>query len=357
VRRPATFALFIILLMSACGPRDDLQEIEFQIPVTVQEVALGAVEDRVVATGSLRATEVVNLMVESGGVLEIARGADGRRLGEGDPVRAGQAIAEITGEDARLAARTAATRQRFEATKSDHEATLELYEQGLITETELRSSETRLEDARLEYDRSRHTEQRNRLSTPIDGVILNLARDQTGQPLASGQLVDPGLVVARVAPTANLVADVDLVGPDVAHVRVGLGARVRHHAWEDRSFEGTVIRLAPTIDPVTRALRAEVEVGNHDGALRPGMFVEVTIIVTRRDQVPVVPRAAVTDRGGKRVVFVLRGQRVARREVTLGLGDDEVVEVRDGVEAGEKVVTRGLETLTDQTRVRVTGSQ
>ena len=113
--------------------------------------------------------------------------------------------------------------------------------------------------------------------------------------------------------------------------------------------------LAPTIDPVTRALRSEVEVDNADGLLRPGMFVEVAVVGELRENVPVVPREAITDRGGKRVVFVLTGQRVALRDVSLGLGDDDRVEIRDGVSEGERVVVRGLETLTDQTRVRVTG--
>ncbi len=55
------------------------------------------------------------------------------------------------------------------------------------------------------------------------------------------------------------------------------------------------------------------------------------------------------------MVFVLEGQRVSRREVVLGFGDDEMVEVREGVEPGARVVVRGLETLTDGTRVRVSG--
>ena len=116
-----------------------------------------------------------------------------------------------------------------------------------------------------------------------------------------------------------------------------------------------MVRLAPSVDPITRALRAEVEVDNREALLRPGMFVEVTVVVERRIDVAVVPREAVTDRGGRRVVFVLTGQRVALREVELGLGDDEVVEIRSGVEPGDRVVLRGHETLTDQTRVRVTG--
>ena len=353
---PSVLLLATFLLLVACGGDDDIGQVEFRVPVSVEEVATGDVEDRVVATGTLRTLELVNLQVETGGVLQISRGPSGRRLGEGDRVRAGQLVAEITGEDVRVAARTDATRGRFEAARSDLEATRSLFEQGLITDADLRNAETAVEEARIEYDRSLLTEVRTRLVTPIDGVILRLARDTQGQPLASGQLVAPGLVVAQIAQTGDLIADVDLVGPDVARVAEGMTTRVRHHAWEDRTFVGRVVRLAPMIDATTRALRAEVEVDNDDGLLRPGMFVEVTIVGERREGVPVVPREAVADRGADRVVFVLRGQRVARREVVLGLGDDEIVEVREGLEAGERVVIRGLETLTDQTRVRVTGA-
>ena len=148
----------------------------------------------------------------------------------------------------------------------------------------------------------------------------------------------------------------DLLGTDLARARAGLPARVRHHAWNKQSFEGTLERLAPAVDPTTRTLRAEVGVKNADGLLRPGMFVEVTLIVERRTEVPVVPREAVTERGGTKVVFIVEQQKAFRREVTLGLGDDDIVEIRGGVEVGERVVVRGLETLTDGTNVTVSGT-
>lgn len=353
--RSAALVVAAGLLVASCGPGAGEDEVEFRVPVAVEEVVRATVEDTIITTGTLRPAEVVTLTVESVGVLEIGSNASGRRLAEGDPVRAGDVIARVTGEDARLAARTEATRQRFEAAEQDLEATVQLHRQGLITDAQLQTAETEYEEARLGFDRSRHTEARNNLVTPIDGVILRLARDAQGQPIASGQLVAPGQAIAQVAPTRLLVADVDVVGPDVARISVGQAARVRHLAWPDHSFVGTVVRLAPTIDPATRALRSEVEVDNADGLLRPGMFVEVAVVGEVREDVPVVPREAITDRGGKRVVFVLTGQRVARRDVALGLGDDERVEIRDGVSEGERVVVRGLETLTDQTRVRVTG--
>jgi membrane fusion protein (multidrug efflux system) len=360
--RPSVIFIFTLLAGSAfitgCSPDRQVDEVDFLVPVSVSEVGTANVEDQIVSTGSLRASEMVRLEVETGGVLEFAKNSQGRRFAEGDRVKAGDIIARITGEDVRIAARTEATHQRFKAAQDDFEATKNLYKDGFKSKSEFLTAQSNLETARMDYEQSLNAEKRSQLTTPIDGVILRLARDQENQnqPFASGQYVKPTFEIARIAPTDHLIADVDLVGQDVARVSVGLSARVRHYAWEDQDFPGNVIRLAPMIDPVTRALRAEVEVKNPEGKLRPGMFVEVEIIKEQRKDVTVVPREAVTDRGGKWVVFILKGQRVAMKEVTLGLGDDDIVEIREGIAVGERVVTRGLETLTDQTRVRVTGT-
>jgi RND family efflux transporter MFP subunit len=352
-RAAAITAVTAAVLLAGCTADVDQQAVEFRVPVSVEQVGVATIEDRIVTTGTLRPRELVTLNVLDTGLLEIGEGASGR-LSEGDVVKAGDEIARIVGEDVRIAARLSAARRAYEAARSDLEANMELFDRGLINQIVIDGKESSVEDTKLEYERARRTEDRNRLITPIDGVILKLARDSDGQLLANGQLVSPGQVVAQIGPLDPLVADVDLIGDDIATVRVGLEARARYHAWGDRTFSGKVLRLAPTVDQRTRALRAEVEVANHDRLLRPGMFVEVTLIGDRRENVTVIPRRALTERGGRRVVFVLRGQRVARQEVTLGLGDDEVVEVREGVEPGDRVVVRGLETLTDQMFVRVT---
>jgi len=345
-----------VLLLAGCGGGDQGNEVEFKVPVSVREVGTATVEDRIVATGTLRAERIVSLRAESAGLLQIATAASGRRLAEGDRVASGQAIAEITGEDVRLAARTDSNRSRYQVALRDYESKKLLFEEGLISDTELQSAESALADARLELDRSLFTESRSKLLTPMSGVLLQLARDENGQPLADGQLVSAGQMLAQVANTAKLVADINLVGPDAAKVKPGQEVRLRHHAWEDSTFPGRVIRLAPSVDPTTRTLRVEVELDNRAGRLRPGMFIEATVVAERRADAVVVPRAAVTERAGRKVLFVLKGQKVELREVGLGLGDDDVVEVRGGIESGERVVIKGLETLTDGARVRVSGS-
>ena len=340
--------------ITACAPDGAQQEVEFRVPVAVEEVGTATLENRIVTTGTLRPPEIVTLSVLDSGVLEIARGPNGHRLAEGDTVKAGTEIARIIGEDVRITARGAAAQRAFDAARAEVEANREIFKRGLINRTVLDTSESKYENAKIDLDKSRRTEDRNRMVTPIDGVVLKLARDSNSQLLANGQLVSIGQVVAQIAPLDPLVADVDLIGDDIAAVHEGLEARARYHAWGDITFKGKVLRLAPMVDQRTRALRAEVEIDNEEQRLRPGMFVEVTLIGERRENVPVVPRTAVTERGGRRVVFAVASQRVAMREVAIGLGDDEFLEVRRGVEPGERVVVRGLETLTDQMLVRVT---
>ena len=343
-------------LLFACDTSVNEQNVEFRVPVSVEEVGTATIEDQITTTGTLRTTEAVTLDVLMNGRLAINQGPAGRLYAEGDVVHTGDEIARIVGEDVRLAARMAAAKTHYDAARTEVEAKQKLFDKKMISETDFQKLKDTYEEAKLELEKARHTQDRNLLVTPIDGVILKLARDDQGQLMANGQLVNPGQMVAQIAPLDVLIADVDLVGKDIALAKTGLEARARYQAWDEREFSGKVLRLAPIIDPKTRALRAEVQIENHDGLLRPGMFVEVTIIGARHENVPVVPRRALTDRGGRRVVFVLKGQRVVRQEVTLGLGNDELVEVKEGVQPGDRVVVRGLETLTDQMHVRVTGS-
>ena len=349
-------AIALLALAGGCAPPTPAVEADFRIPVEVEDVGTGTVEDLVVATGNLRPREIVTLNIETPGLLRVARDKDGQRLAEGTEVSAGDVIARVSGEDARLHAGLESTRQAFQAAEAHLERRRELFAAQLSPEEEVHEAQQAYENARRAFERSTLDAAKATLASPIDGTILRLARDSEDRPMADGQLVQSGFVVAEIAPLDELIADVDLIGPELARVQVGLAARVRHYAFKDESFAGEVIRLSPTLDPDKHTFRAEVSVANAGGLLRPGMFVEVIVVVERRPDVVVVPRDAVSNRGGKTVVFVLDGQRVSRRDVRLGLGDDHKIQVLDGIATGDRIAVRGLETLTDGTRIRVVGS-
>ena len=346
----------IVCTLTACGGSSSTPEVEFRIPVEVADVGTDLVEDRIVTTGTLRARERVILSVETPGFLVLGRDANGERLAEGSAVKAGQIVAQITGEDARLAARLEATGKLRENAQQEMTRRQELYKRKLVSEESVWQSEAVYQDALHAYETSQRTIDKARMTTPISGVILELARDADRRPMADGQMVLPGFQVAHIAPLDQLIADIDLVGPELAKVRPGLPVRIRHFAFEGISLDGEVLRLSPSMDVTSHTFRAEVSIDNSMGLLRPGMFIEASIIVDQRADVPVVPRFAIAQRAGRNVVFVLDGQRAVQREVVLGLGDDVQIEVREGVAAGERIVIHGLETLTDGTRVRVASS-
>lgn len=348
--------LALLVAVAGCGPAASNAEVEFRIPVETADVAADTVEDLITASGTLRARELVRLTIETPGHLQVARDESGKRLAEGMAVAVGQTIVQVTGEDARLHARLASTRRSLAAAEAQLTRRQELFAAKLASEEELHQAEERLENARYEYERGLLNAAKATLATPIAGTILRLARDANDQPMADGQLVAAGFVVAEIAPLDELIADVDLIGPELARIEAGQTARIRHYAFEEAAIAGEVLRLSPTLDPNRRTFRAEVAVDNETGLLRPGMFVEVAVLVEQRRDVNVVPRQAVASRGGRNVVFLLDGQRVSRREVRLGLGDDAKVEIASGLAAGDRVVVRGLETLTDGARVRVVGT-
>ena len=352
----ATLASLLMMTLLGCGESTTPGRVEFRIPVEVHEVTLGLVEDLIITTGTLRPLESVVLNVETPGFLVLGRDDSGDRFVEGDTVSSGSLIAQVTGEDTRLAARLKATRQHLQSAEQEKERREQLLAERLIAEEDVWRARARYEDALHDYETSMRTFEKAQITTPIGGVLLVLARDTNGRPMADGQKVLQGFEVARIAPVDTLIADVDLVGPELSRVQTGQNVRISHYAYENTLLPGHILRLSPMMDERTHTFRAEVQVDNNEGLLKPGMFIEARVVVDRRDDVIVVPRESVTQRSGRDVVFVVDGQRVSLREVQLGLGDDQRVQIQEGVATGERVVIRGLETLTNSAKVRVIGS-
>lgn len=111
-------------------------------------------------------------------------------------------------------------------------------------------------------------------------------------------------------------------------------ARVRGEG-ETRG-EGRIVFLSPVLDPETRSARAVVELPNPEGAFRPGGFVTAEVATEERRFEVLVPRGAVQEIGGESVVFVRTPEGFEKREVVLGRGDQEGVEVVFGLDPGER---------------------
>ena len=122
-------------------------------------------------------------------------------------------------------------------------------------------------------------------------------------------------------------------------MRTGASARIRIDAYPDKVFGGAITYIYPTLKGETRTIPVRVELANPGTRLKPGMFAQIELLVATETPVLTVPISAVIDSGKRQIVLVQSGEgRFAPREVRLGTRGDSHVEVREGVQEGERVV-------------------
>jgi RND family efflux transporter MFP subunit len=186
-----------------------------------------------------------------------------------------------------------------------------------------------------------------RITAPYDGVVI-------ARRLDPGALVGPGtspiLVVGNVD---KLKVFVSLDERRGVLVQTGQKAALRMDALPDKVFETSVFRVYPTYDSATRTVDVDLRIDNAEHLLKPGMFGRATIVVGVHPNAVVVPTASVTVSAGKRWAFVLDGDKVRRREVSVGVDDGDILEITAGVTAGEEVVSVGMDNISNGSTVRV----
>jgi RND family efflux transporter MFP subunit len=128
-------------------------------------------------------------------------------------------------------------------------------------------------------------------------------------------------------------------------LKIGQTLRLGVEAFGDRTFTGTVTRVAPAIDVATRTLTVEARVPNADGALRPGFFAKGLVLVREDPAAVFVPSEAVTSTAGITKVFVVTNGKAAERLVKPGIRQGTWVEIPEGVKVGETVAVTNLAAL------------
>jgi membrane fusion protein, heavy metal efflux system len=172
---------------------------------------------------------------------------------------------------------------------------------------------------------------------PIRGVIVD-------RQIGPGQYAQAGAStpVYTIADLSSVWLVANVREADAARVQRGQTVEVRVLAYPDRSFSAHVIYVAPTIDPNTHRLTVRALIDNADGALKPEMFASFVILTGQSTQSPAVPEGAVVYEGESAHVWVLRADDVITvRPIRVGRTNDGWVEVLEGLQSGDRVVTKG----------------
>jgi RND family efflux transporter MFP subunit len=182
---------------------------------------------------------------------------------------------------------------------------------------------------------------------PFDGII-------TQRNVDVGSLVQAGSTFMFTLMQSDVIRTQVYVPQDAAFgVAPGVPAVVRVPEMPDHTFSGTVTRLSDALAPGTRTLLTEIDVPNPSGLLRPGMYCTVDLDIPRKTQALIVPADAVIFNSNGLQVAVAEDGVARLRKITVARDLGTQVEVRDGVQPGDRVILRPMVNLADGSKVRV----
>jgi membrane fusion protein (multidrug efflux system) len=323
----------------------------------VATISPGTIEDGTPLTGDLHPSETIDVRARIDGDLTNVY------VREGEPVAAGQLLARFESTEQESSQKSAeADRAAARADLANAQWTLEqdatLFKAGAIAERDYKnaqqsvaSSSARLAaaDARLRAmsNQARDT----RVVAPASGVV-------------DKRLVEGGVHVARGAPLFSIVRNgtLELVAAVPARqagtLRTG---QVVHFLADARSFDGTVARVSPTVDPATRSVTVYIRIPNPGGTLRGGTSATGRVVNRLLTGVLTVPTAALRQgaEDGKPFVYRIDGRTINVAPVRLGAVDERqgVAQVIDGLQAGDRVIVGNVGTLGRGMQATIAGEE
>jgi len=352
---PLLLVPMLALGLVACGSEPENEEAQEQRPrgttITAQKVTVDAVHITEETLGTVRTTAAPTVSAEvAARIVEIL-------VDEGDAVSAGDLLARLDDGDFQLTAQRArAEISRLEALIENQQRQVErnrqLMERSMVSESavddamaELRALEGQLAATRAERSQAERNIERTRIKAPVDGRIESRQADvggwaALGSPLF--QIATDQLLRAQL-PFPEYITD---------RLHTGLTVELISPVARDQQVQGTITEIRPMLGSSTRSVMVIAEFAN-PGGWRSGASVNGRVILETRDEALLVPETSVVLRPAGTVVYVIEDDTAQQREIRTGERTNGMIEIIEGIEAGETVAVDGAHFLTDGATVNV----
>ena len=369
--RAIVIAITVLALSAGCSKK---QETTVKPPIAV-ELAAAAVADLsegIEVTGSLEPKFSADIKTQIPGLVTEVYVTQWVRVRKGQPL-ARIDVAETAAITKRAEAGVATARSQFaEAQVMLSRAEREelrmkkLKEAGLVTQqaaddsqTESAAAKARVNAARAQIRATEEELQQSRarlakglVTAPFDGIVA--LRDINVGDLTSDAAT--GKPIFRVVDNRILNLTVTVPSVDSARVKVGQPLEFSVDTLPGKTFSGRVMFVNPELNISDRSLKVVAEVQNQQELLKGGLYAQGRIVTGKRTAVLQVPRTVLANYDTAQqtaTLFVAEGQSVRQRNVTTGAVNGGLVEIRKGLQQGERYVSRGGFTLRDGDRITV----
>ncbi|QNH21116.1 MexH family multidrug efflux RND transporter periplasmic adaptor subunit [Xanthomonas sp. GW] len=352
-RRTASCAAALLitstLLLGGCKPAagdaqakaKEAEKAPDAVPVEVAKASRRAVAASYSGTAALEARAESQVVAKTSGVA-LAVLAE-----EGQQVRAGQPLVRLDPDRARLA--VAQSEAQLRKLENNYRRSEQLVGQQLVSAADVDQIKYDLANVRAQHQLASLELSYATVVAPISGVIAS-------RSIKTGNFVQINTPIFRIVDDSRLEATLNVPERELATLKAGQPVTLLADALPGKQYLGKVDRIAPVVDSGSGTFRVVCAFEEGAEALQPGMFGRIRIDYDQRADALVVPRLALLD-DGEPAVFRVSAGKVTRVPVKLGYSEGPWVEIRDGLQPGDQVVTAGKVALRDGSRVQVIAPQ
>jgi len=318
------------LLLSACqqgdGSAEDDEEETPPIPVETSLPERGDVFAVYSGTAPIEAFAQADVIAKvAGEVRQIL-------VEEGDDVVQGQILARLDGDRLRLELNESQARLR--KLQRDFKRNKDLKEKGLISEGDFENIQYELEALEASYNLASLELDYTKIRAPIKGVISE-------RYVKLGNTIAVGEPVFRVTSFEPLVAYLHIPEREYRQILPGQPVRIDIDALAGAQIIADVTRVSPIVDPDTGTFKITIEIIDAERRIKPGMFGRMNIVYDKHENVLQIPRSAIVEEIGSTSVFVVEDSVAIRKPVTTGFSGNGLIEITDGLEDDDYVITVG----------------
>jgi membrane fusion protein (multidrug efflux system) len=309
----------------------------FALPVETAKVASVDLALDATAVGSLRSNESVVLRPETPGRISAINFKDGVAVGKGTLL--------VSLDAAMQSAEFEQARANLGLAKSNQKRNQELYEKKFISQQSLDNTGAALKVQEAAVALAQAKLDKTRIKAPFAGVVGI-------RNVSVGDYVKEGQELINLEDISTLKIDFRLPESYLGQLKPGQNVEVSSDALPGQRFEAVLDAINPLIDTNGRAISIRAHLSNAEARLRPGMFVRVRLILERRSNVLLIPEQALIPDAKSPYVFRVSDGKAVRVVVKPGLRRNAQVEIVEGLQAGDEIVTAGQLKLRDGAPVR-----
>lgn len=308
------------------------------VNVVTLALSSASIQDRINLPGSIEPWTDLKLLARTNGtVTEVL-------VSEGDTIKKGNIIARIEEDDYRINLDRA--RAAYNLAKADFKRDKSIHTKGMIPTADLDAKKTRVQTTKADFEDAKLQFSRCTITAPMDGIIQHLDA-KVGLLLS---VADP---IAEILKINRLKAVIGIPESDVNAVRKLDTVTIVIQALGNKKITARKHFLASAPETIARLYNLELEIDNSEGTILPGMFVRADIIKDNIDDAIVIPFYTVISRNDEQFVYIEQEGIVKKRKVQLGIMEKWMVEVKDGLKAGDNLLVEGHRDVENDQKIKV----